>query len=256
MNYSLIDQDSYKKLNKKVKYKAVLLSPHLDDAILSCFNCLTQNPKTTLLISFFTQAQDNSLSSDAFNFIKKSGYNSAIELFEKRKKNDQKICKKLKLNYLYFNFTDAGFRTEKENFLYHNNASIFSGKQKRADLPINKQLKQSFSFLKNKITSKNAKIYAPLGVGQHIDHMLIHQLARKTFKQNLFFWEDIPYRNNQRQLIKRLKDLKIKSVVDQFPKPREKQQILKLYKTQITELKKAGLSTYDLYYERIYSLQN
>ncbi len=247
-------------INKKIKYHLVLFSPHLDDAILSCYipiiNSLEKKQKI-LLVSFFTSAQVENISSDSKNFINGSGEKNAFSLFSKRKKEDQKICKKLKIDYLHLNFIDAGFRLNKNKaLLYPNNKKIFSNKINLEDKELINQLKKEIIFIKNNFSTKDTTFYAPLGIGNHIDHLIINKIVKKIITKKLFFWEDVPYRNNPLALIEKLTHLKIKKSYHLINKnPQYKYKIVNLYKSQIDGLKKSGFSTYDLYYEKIYTTE-
>ena len=82
--------------------------------------------------------------------------------------------------HLHFSFIDTVFR--KHNFLY--------------DHRLRKKLAESIDSLQ---TNPKTLILAPLGVGDHPDHLLINKLAQKL-KSPVLFWEDFPYNTNHQSV--------------------------------------------------------
>ena len=82
--------------------------------------------------------------------------------------------------HLHFSFIDTVFR--KHNFLN--------------DQRLRSELAESIDSLQ---TNPKTLILAPLGVGNHPDHLLINNLAQKLKKPTLFL-EDFPYNTNHQSV--------------------------------------------------------
>lgn len=177
MRILLIDNHDHKLFESFDNF--IFLSPHFDDAVLSCgllLDELQKNKKDILVIAFFTKASKNSYLEDARVFVHKSGYQDAEKLFGDREVEDKNALRLFGAKHLYLDFTDTVFR--KNNFWE---------KQK-----LKKSLKKAISYIK--ILPKTL-ILAPLGVGKHPDHLLINSLV-KRMKSPTIFWEDFPYNTN------------------------------------------------------------
>ena len=157
----------------------IFISPHFDDTVLSCgllLDCLQKNKKNILIVTFFTKASKKPYSKEAKVFVNKSGYDDANKLFKDRAIENKNALAFFYAKYLNLDFIDTVFRQ---------NNIIENQKLKR-------KLKQSINNIK--ILPKTL-ILAPLGLGDHPDHILINKLIKKIDKP-IIFWEDFPYNKN------------------------------------------------------------
>lgn len=141
-------------LNNKKNY--IFISPHLDDAILSAGALIYElkNKGRIKIITIFTKGD---------------------ELFFKRKIEDINVCKYLKIDYFHLDFTDV---------LWRNSSNLIE--EKNLEKTIINRLKKS---IKN---NKDTIIFAPLSIGNHIDHRIINKICRDNYT-NVIYWEDYPY---------------------------------------------------------------
>ncbi len=186
------------------------ISPHLDDAILSAGGLiydLKDNNKIKI-ITVFTKGD---------------------KFFVDRKMEDKKVCQYLGVNYLHLGFKDALWRKT-----YNSIKNIFSKKinstKEEAELEkiIIKKLKK---IIKN---TKNTIIFAPLSIGNHIDHRIINKICRENFT-NVIYWEDYPYNlklNLSEELVKKNSLTKFEFSKNLLVKDK----LIKFYKSQITSL--------------------
>jgi LmbE family N-acetylglucosaminyl deacetylase len=72
---------------------------------------------------------------------------------------------------------------------YIDNSSLFGTPV--ADDPLSYSTLQLVAALQRR--APRANFYAPLGVGNHVDHQLIHGAAREAIGPALAFYEDFPY---------------------------------------------------------------
>ena len=235
----------------------IFISPHLDDAVLSCcllLENLKEANKQVSIITVFTNATLPPYTNDALNFVNKSGYQFADLLFQARKEENIKVLKFLKLNYRHLDFTDAAFRKTKLNkkfqakqifpmftpqrmFVYPNFKKLFSGKVSILDNELIKKLKVIIRKQVKELKLKKILIVAPLGIGGHVDHIIIRQLAREL-KFRVLFWSDFPY-NTHKKLVEGFFS-KEKGFEQLFtikvPEKTEKYKVIKFYKSQIPVL--------------------
>jgi LmbE family N-acetylglucosaminyl deacetylase len=202
----------------------VFISPHLDDAVFSASNYITKlkhNKNNTLVITVFTNFGQPPLNSDATKFIKDCHFNSLNQFQTKRLAEDRQAMKLLSTSYLHLGFTDALFR-------HKNLKSVFSGKipfsDKILSIRIYKKLK--------KLIKANDLLYAPLGIGNHLDHLITHNLV-KRFKNQTRFWTDQPYISkpaNKKALKQLLPKLSLSFSVANHP---QKLKAMKCYPSQL-----------------------
>jgi LmbE family N-acetylglucosaminyl deacetylase len=185
----------------------VFISPHFDDAVLSCGQFildLKKMGKKVSVITVFTKASVKTVSPQAKSFLAKCGYENANKLFKDREKEDLLNAKYLGINVKYLSFTDAAWRRDANGKpLYHSEKSQFSGKVSKKDKVLIEKVSANIESLINKQKGKYL-ILAPLSVGGHADHVIIQKIICKLNYPKLF-WEDFPY-NTNRKLFKRFID--------------------------------------------------
>ena len=96
----------------------------------------------------------------------------------------------------------------------------------------NLNLKNSNLF---RISDLGFRIFCPLAIGNHVDHVIVRDLCVKLFKQNLIFWTDYPYINWENTAEDFIKKLKLKSFIWEKNLDKKRKLILG-YKSQISAL--------------------
>lgn len=173
----------------------VFLSPHLDDAVLSCGDLmehLKKNNKEIQVVSFFTQARANILSPFIRLFLSRCDSDNAEALFAQRRQEDTNALHLFHAKLIHYNYLDAGWRTNSKGFYYPTVEDVFSGTihpdEKLLSLKITKRL----LFLQKQARFKKTMFFAPLGIGNHVDHVIIHK-ASQSLQSPMLYWEDVPY---------------------------------------------------------------
>lgn len=250
-----------------MKFDALFFSPHLDDAILSSggeIAGLIQNKKNVKVITFFTGTHDNVVSHFGHEFLTNSGFDKIEEMFTLRKIEDQKALKSLKSSYLHFSFIDGCFRL-KNTFLgpkpiYPNEKSLFSGFMHDHDKWLLQEIKKECVIIKHSLAHTKTAIYCPLGIGGHVDHLIIFEAVVSIFSQNIYFWEDTPYRTDPLKKYSRLASLQsrypIISAIKKniLPFSKIKKRAIQFYVSQLSALNKSGLCSFDYANETFYSI--
>lgn len=157
-------------------YRAIIISPHLDDAVFSCGGIISQlvTAGPVLVINIFTKY----LSDMKFH---------GVVMGEERHQEELTAAKYLGFETKNLDELDAIFRRKE----YRKISNIFKAPvQEDIDwLPI---LRQKIFAVMNEIDYQ--QVYVPLGIGWHVDHILTHQVFVPMFgNKKLCFYEDTPY---------------------------------------------------------------
>jgi LmbE family N-acetylglucosaminyl deacetylase len=148
--------------------KICIVSPHIDDAILSC----------GVRMQRAVAAGDEVLVLNIFS----AGTNS-----ENRQKEEQRAEAVLGAKPFFLNELDA---PDRNPAAYGTDQGIFFGKLDLADPIIPKVEQRIREFL---AANKVDLAVFPLGAGTHIDHRIAHEAGRRIRETKVRFYEDRPY---------------------------------------------------------------
>ena len=251
------------KANLNKKYDSIFFSPHLDDAVLSVGGFIdneVKKRKKILIVTFFTAGNDSlELQKDQIDFLQNSFSKKSEKLFVKRKKEDIKATQFLQCDFFHFKYCDAFFRVNKTQFLYPSYNDLFSGKIHTLE-SVEKNIQKDITTLLKQYSHEKTHLFAPLGVGAHVDHILISRIFQKRAQKqkNISFWQDVPYRNHISSSEKQI------SQIQEFPQisfytctaenQKRKKKACSFYKSQIHSLEKNGLGDIDYKKETFFKL--
>jgi LmbE family N-acetylglucosaminyl deacetylase len=237
-------------------YRHIYLSPHYDDAILSCGGTIAfqgMSSIKTLIVTIFggVGKKGEHLSALASNELRlKNMGTTAAEAIALRQQEDASACNTVAADYLWLDFPDAMFRS------YTNSESLF-GTVERADLALEEQI--AAILLEIHTRAPLAVVYAPLGIGHHVDHQLVCSSADRLVHQqaNVKFYEDFPYVTVPGALADRQKELGFKfedEMVEVSAQIRIKEDAIAHYHSQIATLftnEEKMRATVDIYHGSI-----
>lgn len=171
-------------------YEHVYLSPHLDDAVLSCGGAIAWHESSgarSLVVTLCTVAPpaDGPFSDLAHEFHAEWGLSPA-EVVTARLHEDDLAMEWLGVDYLHAGMLDALYR---HPAAYNSRAALFG--TPAADDPLGDALLSLITTLRQRMP--DATFYAPLGVGMHVDHQLTYAAALATGGESVAWYEDIPY---------------------------------------------------------------
>jgi LmbE family N-acetylglucosaminyl deacetylase len=198
-------------LNDIVTHKipCYFLSPHLDDAALSAGGLLSwlQDKTEVQVITFFTQADHGPESLSVKSFLKQCGYSDANTLYTERRAEDKAILEKFQLSVKHQNYVDALWRKIPHPAWWRKAAAhilaeflyvypiyrihIISGKVSPRDNQLQEKIREDIATMTQNNTS--FALFAPIGIGKNVDHLLIRTVAQKYFPDNTIYWTDFPY---------------------------------------------------------------
>ncbi len=187
-----------------MRSRIVFLSPHLDDAALSCGGLICSQALSgtpVLVVSVFAGLPAlSSLSPLAAELHERWG--NTTNPVGARRQEDRKAMRSLGADCLHLGYLDAIYRAEGESFLYVVDEELFASPHpSEAGL-----LAKIVSELGSLHIGEYTTLFAPLAVGNHIDHQLVRDaaLALETPSRSVVFYEDYPYVERPGDLTKAL----------------------------------------------------
>jgi len=144
----------------------LVLSPHLDDAALSCPTYL-QRTAQAYVATVFTEGDE--------------------ALYRRRRSEDRKALRELGARPMHLGFLDAPYRSPK----YRDFCGIVFGRA-REYRGTARAVAQAIEQLDSKLHPR--VILVPLAIGNHVDHRVVRDAALAAIpRDRLLFYEDRPY---------------------------------------------------------------
>ena len=188
--------------------RLIVLSPHLDDAVLSCGALMNHaRTKTSVtVVTFFTEGGEPPYTYGARRYLRKSGKRDANSLFIARRAEDQAVLEGAGISYVHVGLKEILFRRRERpllnqfpwasrlipelayaypTFRHH----VIRGDISPVDLStIRHVLDTIYQFSQESSTL----FLAPLGVGGHKDHIIVRTAAELSRKR-VAYYSDFPY---------------------------------------------------------------
>lgn len=190
------------------KISVYFVSPHLDDAALSCGGLISYLAEKTevTVISVFTETSPSPHTLSARMYLRQCQNTDAEQLFERRKSEDKQILNSSGVTIKHLNFVDALWRKKKEvNFLGKLLGNIvpeilhvyptyrfhaISGRISSCDIELAEEIKKALlSVVDDK---QKFVVFCPAAVGNHVDHMITKKCCQEVFEKSVL-WSDFPY---------------------------------------------------------------
>jgi LmbE family N-acetylglucosaminyl deacetylase len=186
-------------------YDAIYLSPHLDDAVLSCGGQIYQRRaagQAVLIVTITAGDPPPAGQSDYVNVLHQRWRLSGA-VVAARRAEDMAACQLLGADCWHWPWPDCIYRRSPVTGepLYVSDADIF-GALHPADAPQIDSLAQQIASLPD-----NDRLFVPLTVGRHVDHQLVRRAAEQACQnsQKLRYYEDYPYAQRPEALAAALK---------------------------------------------------
>ena len=166
------------------------LSPHLDDAVFSCGGLMAmqdaRGEPISVLTLFAGDPPDYRISNFAAELHARWG--KAGPPIAMRRAEDRLACGRLGASVVHLEFPDAIYRVDhSDRPLYPSAESLFSGVD-----PVDEGLSDELVHALDEIDFGDATVYCPMGMGEHVDHLLTRQAAERLGWQ-LVYYADMPY---------------------------------------------------------------
>ncbi len=225
-----------------MRKRLFILSPHRDDAALSCADHILEWKRQyeVCVINIFTRLESEKPPAYTLNVIKKIGQ-SEQSYSHTREVEDGNALQKLGVISQDLHLVDGGFRSDAGKALYPSPLHLFSNW-------INPRDKKIITILNKKwqeIFKPTDIIVSPLAVGRHTDHLLT-KLSIQGLSKKLTYWEYLDYPYGLQVSNYTLKNiLSLLSHRKSFKSMSEhKIEVLSQYKTQIPLFFPKGIQPY------------
>lgn len=186
----------------------LVLSPHLDDAVLSCGALLQASvaKREVTVATVFTESGPGPHTWAARSFLRQCAVTDARSLYEARRTEDCDVLAEAGIGTVHLGMADALFRRRREprvaRALWSRLAPEFRhryptyrfdiarGRVSHGDGPLISQLQRMVAEL---LEGSGAELlFCPVGVGRHVDH-LITRMVGEEFTDKVVFYSDFPY---------------------------------------------------------------
>lgn len=229
------------KLSELIRNKKVyIISPHFDDAALSCYRLMSEIPdaKQIVVINIFTKGSRKPYTFSAKKNLKDSGgYRNAIALYKQRTQEDKRALSSMRVLSVNLGIPEALFRKKRRNSIlgrlipemnhYYPTYRWHVVKKVHPNDPAISQLKKKLRTF----TKEKALFIVPFGIGNHADHLIARTACAQLCK-NIVYYADFPYNTHTKPDFELDEYQKTELPVNS----RTKIRLLKLYKTQFERL--------------------
>jgi LmbE family N-acetylglucosaminyl deacetylase len=179
--------------------KHLYLSPHLDDAVLSCGGAIHRHTAVgdaVRVITFFAGEAEAGAELSPFAQEQHRTWGNHPSPMTLRRAEDQVALIQLGAEGRYLGYRDAVYRTDTEGqWIYVDLDTLFGRLQPGDPLAQDGARRLSDHVSDLVAPGDDLTLYAPLGVGRHVDHQIIHAVGRWLLDQGyrVAFYEDYPY---------------------------------------------------------------
>jgi len=216
-------------------YDFVYLSPHLDDAALSCGGQIFQQTGNGARVLILTIMAGPPPPGEFSPFARE--LHERWELPEAatvvRRREDAAACAVLGVDFRHWEIPDAVYRRDHQTdaVIYPSWSDVISGIAPVERPLINHLARRMASF------HTAGKIICPLGVGNHVDHLVVRAAAEQAFS-TLVYYEDLPYAHAGRGVLELLKSDAAEWIPESVPLTRPallaKARAIRAYRSQLS----------------------
>jgi LmbE family N-acetylglucosaminyl deacetylase len=176
----------------------VYLSPHLDDAVLSCGGAIhyrTTNGEPVAVITVLAGTLESGDPSP-FARLQHEYWGNPPQPMALRRAEDKAALTLLGAEAWHLEYLDAVYRSgPAREWLYPEEEALWA-EVHPADPLGQSEAESLVARLVQVIPSGDeVTVYAPMGVGHHVDHQIVHSAGRRLLKRRyrVAFYEDYPY---------------------------------------------------------------
>jgi LmbE family N-acetylglucosaminyl deacetylase len=184
----------------------IVLSPHLDDAALSCGALMMRAVQHTsvTVVTLFTESSGPPYTLSGRRYLHQMGARSAQALYQQRRSEDQAALRPFGVNCVHAGLTDALFRRhpspgpwplrarllpELAHIYPTYRLHVIAGQIAAADAGT---LRDVCDVIQRLVSAGPCVLLAPLGVGGHVDHVLVRSAAEGSGNP-VVYYSDVPY---------------------------------------------------------------
>ncbi|MGD2047885.1 MAG: PIG-L family deacetylase [Chloroflexota bacterium] len=173
-------------------YDSIYLSPHLDDAVLSCGGQIYQQIQSGKVVLVVTTMAGDPLNRKLSSFAMslQDRWELAVDAVNARRQEDVKAGHLLGFDILHWKIPDCIYRVDptSSEALYASEEALF-GQIHAVDDDLIDELVRYMTNLPT-----HQRILIPLAVGHHVDHQLVRLAAERwPGKADFAYYEEYPY---------------------------------------------------------------
>lgn len=166
------------------------LSPHLDDAILSCGGVIYRQASSgeRVLVITICAGDPPQERHSAYLEGMHAKWGAGMAPIAMRREEDRRACKRLRADCLHLAIPDAIYRMGKDQqALYDSDEAIFGPPH-----AIDEELMDDLESQLELACPADATLYVPIGYGGHVDHYLTRMAAAGLARKKVYYRE-LPY---------------------------------------------------------------
>ena len=176
----------------------VALAPHLGDAALSCGALLTYAVSRTqvTVVTFFTEGGKAPYARSARRYLRRVGARDAEAVYRWRRDEDRAALEPLGITCVHAGLTEAMFRRRPANLTWSRRTDVYpfyrvhvsGGRIVAADAGTLREVREVIHRVAG---SGPSLVLAPLGVGGHVDRILVRTAAQHSGAP-VAYYRDLP----------------------------------------------------------------
>jgi LmbE family N-acetylglucosaminyl deacetylase len=175
-----------------VNSRMIFLSPHPDDAVLSCggwIDQLAQNGERPIVMTIFGGDRPAAVPLSGFARGLHERWQLGDDAPARRRDEDRAACDRLSCYLIHLPFADAVYRVEPvtRRYLYDSGEAIFGEVRDREMID---RVAEAVQARVRQVS--HARLVVPLTAGKHVDHV-ITRLAAERLNEDMIYYEDYPY---------------------------------------------------------------
>lgn len=168
----------------------IFLSPHFDDAVLSCGGIIWEELHRGAQVSIWTvcAAPPPPGALSPFAEALHARWGTGAQATEQRRQEDMAACQGLGASYRHLDLCDCIYRRGANGeFLYASESSLTGALH-----PADQTWMERLSTELERLIPPRARLVSPLSIGNHVDHQLTRASAERL-RRRLWYYADYPY---------------------------------------------------------------
>jgi LmbE family N-acetylglucosaminyl deacetylase len=176
----------------------IYLSPHFDDAVLSCGGLIYEQNRQGIQAEIWTILAGDPPPGPLSEFAHRNhalwGLPGGKETVAMRRAEDEQAASLVGADLLHFDLPDCIYRRSPHGQVLYPETII------SAPHPADRKLPERIAALLASELLEDDRLVCPLALGGHVDHVLVRQAA-ESLNRPIFYYADVPYvLNNPQQL--------------------------------------------------------
>ncbi|OGN72807.1 MAG: hypothetical protein A2X25_05095 [Chloroflexi bacterium GWB2_49_20] len=168
----------------------IYISPHLDDAVLSCGGLIREQTLSKTCVEIWTICAGNPPECDLSPFAQSlhTLWGTGLETPALRRAEDIAACTLIGARYRHLSFLDCIYRQSRDgNWLYPGEQSLFG------DLsPEDESTANTLQTFLAATVKPDDILVVPLTIGNHVDHQMV-RMSLEGLERPLLYYSDVPY---------------------------------------------------------------